>query len=45
LITAREVEGISFDELEIMTGKSAGSLRTQVSRIRESLRKEFSYAA
>lgn len=40
LLVAREVEGISFDELAETTGKSSGSLRTQVSRIKSMLREE-----
>ncbi len=44
LLTAREIDNISFDDLERMTGKSSGALRTQLSRLKESLRKEYSYA-
>jgi RNA polymerase sigma-70 factor (ECF subfamily) len=41
LITAREVDGVTYEELEKMTGNTAGSLRTKISRIKESLRKDF----
>lgn len=43
LITAREVEGLSFDELAEITGKSSASLRTTVSRIKSRLREEYDY--
>jgi RNA polymerase sigma-70 factor (ECF subfamily) len=43
LLTAREIDNHSFEELEIMIGKSSGSLRTQVSRIKDNLRKEFKH--
>jgi RNA polymerase sigma-70 factor, ECF subfamily len=38
LITSREVEGIPFDELARIMGRSSESLRTQVSRLKERLR-------
>jgi RNA polymerase sigma-70 factor, ECF subfamily len=41
LITSREVEGIPFDELARITGRSSESLRTQVSRLKEKLRDMF----
>jgi RNA polymerase sigma-70 factor, ECF subfamily len=41
LITSREVEGIPFDELARMTGRSSESLRTQVSRLKERLRATY----
>lgn len=43
LITARVVEGLSFDELSEITGKSSASLRTAVSRIKSHLREEHGY--
>jgi RNA polymerase sigma factor (sigma-70 family) len=43
LLTAREVDNLSFEELEIVTGRSSGSLRTQLSRLKDSLRKEFAH--
>ena len=39
LLVAREVDGVSFEELERMTGRSAGSLRTRLSRLKETIRK------
>jgi RNA polymerase sigma-70 factor, ECF subfamily len=41
LITSREVEGIPFEELAQITGRSSQSLRTQVSRLKEKLRTTF----
>lgn len=43
LLTAREVEGLSFEELAEVTGKSSASLRTAVSRIKAQLREEYGY--
>ena len=40
LLVAREVDGVPFEELADITGRSAGSLRTQVSRLRSTLREE-----
>ena len=44
LLTAREVDSFSFEELGKMIGKKPGALRTQLSRIKENLRREYSYA-
>lgn len=44
LITAREVEGLSFDELAEITGKSSANLRTTIHRIKTRLREEHDYA-
>ncbi len=41
LLTGREVLGFSFDELADITGKNAGSLRTQLFRLKEQIRKKF----
>jgi|WetSurMetagenome_2_1015567.scaffolds.fasta_scaffold00110_29 RNA polymerase sigma-70 factor, ECF subfamily len=41
LLTGREMLGFSFEELADITGKSAGSLRTQLFRLKEELRKKF----
>jgi RNA polymerase sigma-70 factor, ECF subfamily len=41
LITSREVEGVPFEELARIVGKSSESLRTQVSRIKERLRATY----
>ena len=38
VLMSREVEGISFEELAQITGKSSESLRTQVSRLKARLR-------
>jgi RNA polymerase sigma-70 factor, ECF subfamily len=38
LITSREVEGIPFEELAQVVGRSSESLRTQISRLKEKLR-------
>jgi RNA polymerase sigma-70 factor (ECF subfamily) len=41
LITSREVEGIPFDELALVVGRSSESLRTQISRLKEKLRSVY----
>jgi RNA polymerase sigma-70 factor (ECF subfamily) len=41
LLTSREIDGISFDELAEITGKSSESLRTRLSRLKEQLRTVF----
>jgi RNA polymerase sigma-70 factor (ECF subfamily) len=41
LITSREVEGIPFEELAEITGRSSESLRTQISRLKERLRSMY----
>jgi RNA polymerase sigma-70 factor, ECF subfamily len=41
LLTSREVEGITFDELAEVLGRRAESLRTQMSRMKEKLRGMF----
>jgi len=41
LLTAREVDGMSFEELAIITGKAEGALRTQLSRIKSDIREHF----
>jgi RNA polymerase sigma factor (sigma-70 family) len=41
LLTGREVLDLSYDELASITGKNAGSLRTQLSRLKEEIRKKF----
>ncbi|MGM0462584.1 MAG: RNA polymerase sigma factor [Fibrobacterota bacterium] len=43
IITARELEGISFEELAEITGKRSGALRTAIHRIKEKIRKEASH--
>jgi len=41
LLTSREIEGIPFEELAEITGKSSESLRTRLSRLKEQLRTVF----
>ena len=41
LLTSREAEGIPFEELAAIMGRSSESLRTQVSRMKEKLREMF----
>jgi len=41
LLTSREVEGIPFEELAGIVGRSSESLRTQMSRMKEKLRDMF----
>ena len=41
LLTSREVEGVPFEELALITGRRSESLRTQVSRMKENLRDMF----
>ncbi|MBD3392668.1 MAG: sigma-70 family RNA polymerase sigma factor [Chitinivibrionales bacterium] len=41
LLIAREMDGVPFEDLEKMTGKSSGSLRTRLSRLKDSIRREF----
>lgn len=41
LLTGRELLGFSFEELAGITGKSAGSLRTQLSRLKGEIREKF----
>jgi RNA polymerase sigma-70 factor (ECF subfamily) len=41
LLTAREMLGFSFEELADITGKNAGSLRTQLFRLKEEIRTKF----
>jgi len=43
LLVAREVNDISFDQLSEITGKSSGSLRVTVHRIKKNIRNEYSY--
>jgi RNA polymerase sigma-70 factor (ECF subfamily) len=41
LLTSREIEGIPFEELAEITGKSSESLRTRLSRLKEQVRTVF----
>jgi RNA polymerase sigma-70 factor (ECF subfamily) len=42
ILTGREIEGLTFEELSEITGKSSEALRTKVSRIKGLLRSEAS---
>jgi DNA-directed RNA polymerase specialized sigma24 family protein len=35
------MEGVTFEELALITGKSSASLRTRISRLKEQLRTVF----
>jgi RNA polymerase sigma-70 factor (ECF subfamily) len=41
LLTGREIMDLSYDELAAITGKNAGSLRTQLSRLKDEIRKKY----
>lgn len=41
LLVAREIDNISFEELAGITEKSSGALRTQIHRIKETIRQGF----
>jgi RNA polymerase sigma-70 factor, ECF subfamily len=41
LLTGREILGLSFEELEDITGKNQGALRTQLSRLKQTIRSKF----
>jgi len=41
LLTAREVDGLSYEELAVITGDAAGALRTRLSRLKSEIRKRF----
>jgi len=43
LLTAREVEGVSFEDLATITGKNSGALRTSLHRLKERIRQEFGH--
>ncbi|ERP38910.1 RNA polymerase sigma factor [Chitinivibrio alkaliphilus] len=43
LITARELQGMSFAELALITGKTSGALRTRLHRVKEKLKQEYSH--
>lgn len=42
LLVAREIDGLSFDELAIICETSAGALRTRLHRIKENIKSRFS---
>jgi RNA polymerase sigma-70 factor (ECF subfamily) len=41
LLTAREADGLSYEELAVITGDAAGALRTRLSRLKSEIRKRF----
>ena len=41
ILVAREVDGISFEELATITGDSSGALRTRIHRLKETVRRMF----
>jgi RNA polymerase sigma-70 factor (ECF subfamily) len=41
LLVSREVDGISFDELAEITGKTSGALRVEISRLKQKIRENF----
>ena len=41
LIVAREIDGVSFDDLALITGQKSGALRTRLHRLKESIRNTF----
>ena len=41
LLVSREVDGISFEELALITNKSSGALRVEISRLKQKIRENF----
>jgi len=41
LIVSREVDGISFDDLAEITGKTSGALRVEIMRLKQKIRENF----
>jgi RNA polymerase sigma-70 factor, ECF subfamily len=41
LLTGREIMDLSYEELAVITGRNPGSLRTQLSRLKEEIRKKL----
>jgi RNA polymerase sigma-70 factor (ECF subfamily) len=41
LLTAREVDGLSYEDLASVTGESEGALRTRLSRLKSDIRKRM----
>ncbi|NLP01638.1 MAG: sigma-70 family RNA polymerase sigma factor [Fibrobacter sp.] len=41
LLVAREIDGLTFEEIESVTGSSAGALRTRLHRLKENIRNRF----
>jgi RNA polymerase sigma-70 factor (ECF subfamily) len=45
LLTAREVDGLSYEDLSAVTGESEGALRTRLSRLKSDIRKRMDKVA
>jgi len=41
LLVSREIDGIPFEELSAITGKSSGALRVDISRLKQKIRENF----
>jgi len=41
LLVSREVDGISFDDLAQITGKTSGALRVEIMRLKQRIREDF----
>ena len=41
LLVSREIDGIPFEELAEITGKTAGALRVEISRLKQKIRENF----
>lgn len=41
LLVSREVDGISFDDLAQITGKTSGALRVEIMRLKQKIRENF----
>lgn len=41
LLVSREIDGIPFEELAVITNKSSGALRVEVSRLKQKIRENF----
>ncbi|KMQ50243.1 RNA polymerase sigma factor RpoE [Chitinispirillum alkaliphilum] len=41
LLTAREVEGFTYEDLSVISGESEGALRTKISRLKNTIRKRL----
>jgi RNA polymerase sigma-70 factor (ECF subfamily) len=41
LLVGKEVDGLSFEELSVITGKSSGALRVEISRLKQKIRENF----
>lgn len=41
LLVSREIDGLTFEELAEITGKSSGALRVELSRLKQKIREQF----